>query len=1035
MGSFQIFSKRPITTFAAHFALSGSIILIQKLFFSSKPLFNALSQYDGKHSKALSLIQEENHHKSPDLGIDSLFLGFVKELFVDYQLFLLLAFFTNIIIPRILSIKAIQQYLPRYLMTNSSSKEVISQEPKNLKGRLGDLLISVVKMIISYSLIYVLFHLLWFFAFSKSLRTPQIHHALSHHLDDTRILEEKTLEKLIYDPALPPPQSTPSLPPMSLSIGDIRAVLDITAHGFILSHDGNTAFVLKGTLLRVLDMRIFHAPVMITFLQLTPTSLFDIENSLTDLLLSKDGKTLYYIHANLFEIIDVSNVEKPVLIMGFKYHKKECIVNSKSYRCNFPVTLSHDEKFLFLTRERLEIYDISNKTNPKLVNWNEKSGQLNKSLILSLAIGSDNVLYVADGNFSSYNISNFSDIKFIESYPNRDQVHQIHLSKDKKTLFLLSSTLQGDDYYTIFHHVNVSNPGSFKPIQFFLLSEHSVEHLPVILTVSPDENQFFIQVTLLEDKVKLVVLNFKEEVLWSSDQSLLPGALSMAFQSPHRIIAMMSEDKLGMLELSTNFPNKRISSLANNVVGGFNVTYGSGNVVLTDENKLIFEERGGGKMEMWDVSNVTKPVKVKTFQTSGEEYSLGYSVANKKLFVIGNEQFYVYNISSNDKSKLLKPLGSGDSWSYGEGDKGGFFEKCYPTFWKPTKDGNYLYILQMGQDTDRMKLEIKNTTDPKGMGATTASIFFETHKNYQGGGPLIFTSDQNLLFMMSVEKLQHVSIYNASNRSTIELMTSFPIRGDSYTYASLSHDDKTLFLQTKASYGYQLEIYNVTNLTNPELLSSLLLSSTENQLCLSSDSKTLYQVQPSMILILDVSDLKAPTISGLINLPYTHEDTSITLSPNGEAAFVKSRYENRVNVISITARYTLFFKREKFLLGERYKEDLMLLNFNKTLKMYDPSQRGSYKFIRSFLLTITSNQNVSNFDKREPYSISTSNSLPYWMNFNQENSVFSIEPQHENAMGNYTLCSGFSTQIPEDIFIQNGLFNLLRTECINIDIL
>ena len=1008
---------RPLKVFfqkAPSIFISGALIGIQKIFSGS--LGQNLQDHKTHPAIPKNPINEFVEEITSDQSFDwshllVQFKGAVSEAYQNYPTFMLLVFLLNIlIVVQALLSPIIQQYFSK----KSKEEKVMSPVQKSLK----DFIISAMKKAIIYTFIYLVFHLCWFavcYIFCELFFLRPYHLPLTFNEkispekfsnDHHRMLEEKgfSVQSLAAEEK--------SDEKLSLSIGKVVNSMSIDASALILSRDLKTAFVMTKYVgvLQIIDVRNFQSPVVIRSLNVR---LLQRSEGIANFLLSNDEKLLFIADFYSFEIVNISNYEQPFIIYSAT-HSLENLETSSP----FGMALTKNENFFFLlVRKSLLIYDISVKRNIKRINFAVNGVNETLKNPSSLAIGPDDRLYLtSDGALLTYDVSDVGNIKRLGCFNSTERLAKwITLSKtDKETAYIVSQAAENTEGFL--EKVDISDPESITRIESFGL-EFSVLLYPRILAMSPDESQLFISTDYDQQMLhsnKLLVVNQKERRVWDNSKSLLPMAEAIAFQSTKKILAVYN-NHIQMIELYSPFPNSRVFSLSNNVINSFNTELEAQMMGFSADEKFLFVQTSDLTTQVWDVSNPARtPSLFKTIDLGMPVISLRISQDSSKLYALGFEKTVIYDIS-NLNSTTVPVIGE---LALQE-------EKLEILDFVMTKDEKYQFLLQKRVLPQAAIISILNMTSPGLIQCRSTLVIALSPDNYIG--KILLSRDQKIFYFLS----NTIGIYNVSDRQSFQPVNAFSISSNEIglriLFAAISHDDKTLFVQTQNYNRFcKLSIYNVSDLKNPVLLSESPLpfesSVYSGQSVLSSDSRMIYFVQQGSILLIDVSDVKAPKILGVVPTIGDRHVGSFLMKSDENTAYLQIKDE--IFVVDIQARYTLFLKRENFLLGKRYMEDIMLLSFNKTKREYEPMAQNSYKFIKSSLLDVKINYN-------EHIANTVVSTLPYWLNFDKDHSLLTIEPQSENTIGTYTFCAAFSSKISGTVFVEHGLFEN-KTDSVNL---
>jgi len=241
---------------------------------------------------------------------------------------------------------------------------------------------------------------------------------------------------------------------------------------------------------------------------------------------------------------------------------------------------------------------------------------------------------------------------------------------------------------------------------------------PTILTLTPDESRVLIG--MYKDSPRgpfsiVIVVNPKEKKIWSSQQSLLPKALAIVFQSSHKMLAISSSSigGINLIELEKAFPNRRIFSLSGGVTEKVNIDSLAELMALSSDNKIVFvniEDSLEGKfsLQAWNVSNISSPILLNSFKTDKSPISVKISEDNQKLFIMDSVKTYIYDVSSLTSASLI---GSYPIYSVEEKKL-----ECTTRELVILQNGDYQYVLQTTKEhasdpIDMRSLKIINSAN------------------------------------------------------------------------------------------------------------------------------------------------------------------------------------------------------------------------------------------------------------------------------------------------------------------------------------
>ena len=209
-------------------------------------------------------------------------------------------------------------------------------------------------------------------------------------------------------------------------------------------------------------------------------------NRQTEMIFSKDDKTLFVTKHNTIEILDLHDLAKPILL-------SKIVCSKKPKDDLYDFALSSDEKYLFASNyETLLVYDISNLHKIKIVN------KLTVSGLTSLAITPDNkYLYLSGGpmygtsSIQIYNVEDVKNISHIGTYEHDG--YDLKVSPDGKILFYAI----GSNRREVLGIADISNPK--KPILLDETARHFHNRM------SPFTSARFMQVLFSTDSKKLYI--------------------------------------------------------------------------------------------------------------------------------------------------------------------------------------------------------------------------------------------------------------------------------------------------------------------------------------------------------------------------------------------------------------------------------------------------------------------------------------------------------------------------------------------------
>jgi len=969
-----------------------------------------------------SKIKQPNSSFSPLDRVQNLLL----DAYNDYFLFLFMMLVINL---SIMTISFAMKFIQRRIINSSKSQ---NQKGALLESR-DDLLLSLnfganafskhtskeklkgfTKSIILYSICYLFYQIIGFSfshlypgTFLEKNHSPILQFSLDQPDDSLvnpalkeedirmRILEEeeqKEEERL----SLLSHQNEYSERGISLAIGKILASLNTGADSIVLSKDSKTAYVIvspaKG--LKVLDLTNLQSPSVIS-----SPSLGSREQVFSHkLILSHDENTLFICNQRTLEIVNVSNPKLPKLIHKSN-HKLDQTRLGSFYTMSLAIT--KDDKTLFIGGSGLVILNVTRLEAPiEILSMNSEAHDENESSISSLALTSDGeTLYTINSSLCAYDVTDLKEMRMIYEYKTRGEANSIFLSSDERTAYIAGTT---EDDRTIIEKVDISNRKSASGISIYEHNHIAVdieEMNPIILALSPDETNLYIYFDIKQDfKYSTGLLDLNLMTGKFQDEGLVAQTSSIVFLPDKKHLLVGSESQLTVLELFLDYPNTEVFSLSNHSMSSFEIETPSETMVLSSDKKIMVFASGRnsfaleGWMEIW---NIPSGNSISSTRFDDPIISIKLSQDNKKAYLMGNMKFHIYDISDLSSPKEIGTIPNLENRYRGLID------------FAVAGDDSTAYILLKRSESEEPIMKIVNLIGNEIIGSLT---FPETAYHHQ----LVLSHDNKRLFVIQ----ENVQVFDVSNPSLLKEIISFPLVMDEaekfIVYSTLSVDEKLLFVKTRQQNGvYRLKICNISLMTEANVLNEIYLPRYQSvglPSVFSQKFDRVYSIQQGSILVIDILDLKHPKILGLIPLPNWKEGgnlNSVAISPEDKKIYILNGTE--VQVIDLQIPYTLYINQEKFFLGRRYSDNVMLLKFDQEDKRYDLVDVGNYKFIKASLMEILY---VPNSDSTKSKFLP----LLYWMNFDKENGIFSVEPKYQNDINSYTLCVTFGTKIPINAF-------------------
>jgi len=843
-------------------------------------------------------------------------------------------------------------------------------------------------------------------------KATKIHHADS--LRFSRVLEEEQGVTNINTPKTTLASVSGSLKSekASLSMGSIVSSLNLDVNGLVLSKDRRFAFVtldFYGTL-KIIDISDIEFPRVVGSLAL---NISGYSFRIKTMAFSNDEKTLYISNSKDLEIIDVTDVESPKLI-SFTASEIFNEENRNGPLRYFRTSLALDEntKTLYIGGLGLQIYDVKDPKKPILLkafqndkletDFGGEAIQRNEIYIPS----ESQLLFVANNTFDVYNIANPRDIKLLSSIETRSSVRALYPSKDSSKIFLLGTSEKKE---MVLEEVDISNQNFPSITESFNLGQSS-SYSPRILTVSPGESKFYIFQDEDYKGFELVVYDTQRRKTIKNEKVLIDKTQTMVFSEDGKTLITGSNNQFLLINLFLDYPNSEIFGSSNHLLSSFSLGSSFRHMKLSEDGQILFTSRSdpssnewhrGSLFEIWDMQDMNSPKVLSKVVCDDQIYQMIFTDNSNTIYLVGHNLIMVLDIS-NKSSPIQKLSFKTDKKAdnilrliISSNGKVGYIAR-YPF------DTGYLTSFDLS-DLSQNKIEGLATLDKK---LTTYNCRF-------------FFKDESTLILLDKE----ITIYDVSNPSAFVEIASIPFgANEPIPYINshvLSNDKKTLFVETYDQNQFiKLRIYDVSVRSKPHFVSETSfsrfdpLSNAKPSFSLSPDMKSGYIFQEDSLVRVDLRNLKQPRISGIIHLNQSLDEEiwDSQFSPDGKKIFIVG--QNTIHVLNSNIKHTLYLKKEKFGLGEKYSDDVTVLALNGTAD-YNLLDKKSYKIIKLSLLDMKVVPNKYELDM-------VSSILPSWMTFDSQNNILSIEPKKQRDLGMYTFQSAISRKIPLDAFNNLG---------------
>jgi len=780
----------------------------------------------------------------------------------------------------------------------------------------------------------------------------------------------------------------------------------MSAYSIVLSNDGNTAFVslTRSGNLKIIDVSNIESPTVVNTMKLRPVDFPFLGKFLS---LSPDGKTLFASNMHRLEIIDISDLEVPILLGELEDEvmtKRLSPIRGITLEYRVSMALSKDNQTLYVGGLGLQIIDISDLRKPRIFSSNSTllERETDKLYRTEIALSSDReILYLANGTLGIYNISNPRILRPIGSYSLSSSyfISSVFLSKKLKIAYIAAFIPDGE---TIYEKIDISDLA--KPVRLASYNlNHKSPRAPYILGLCGNENLAFILVYKDYFYQEVGVFHLTKGEFRLEAASLIIRTTSLVIlPDESNIMIAQNAARFMAVELFAAYPNKRIFSFSNNSIGHLttrtdvpitsNILFSDGNTLLTKRgdsfnSKYIFE--------LVNVSDYSNPTLLGSFEEKNDLRNVKLLEQAKRAVIF----FQWSGLSLFDLSDLTQPTLIGKfslSTSFASVLDAHFSSDAKRGFVISTDNQRLwmLWIIDFSEATDFQNGQVLKEID-----------FADSIEK------VLLTKNNNILLLLG----NKITVFNVTDlHKPFQVSTIFADQDGEATSvksAALSSDEKTLFARVYINSRYCLKIYDVRDFSAIRPLGELTLPSVpvsqDKDLIFSSDEKTAYLgTTGGYLLAINISNRTSPFVQGTFYLPDVSDLRAVQLAKDDKTLFYA--VNNTLRISSLAVPHTLYLDTESVRLGQKYSETVSLFKLNKTSQEYGMFG-DSHKFIKASLFEIKINPS-----KRAPDC--TYLPLPYWMSFDKENQIFTVEPKKQQNLGTYTFYSAFSTKLPENAF-------------------
>ena len=843
----------------------------------------------------------------------------------------------------------------------------------------------------------------------KSPYYPQIHQPTT-----MRTLEEQSSQSKLQNP------SPPCSEQLSLSVGREMSSVTTNPAAMVSSKNGKILYTLEplNEVLKILDISNIKAPKTVSILSLYRGFPF---RYYTTLYLSEEEKILFVSNFHYLQIVDISNPKSPTLVAA----KEDPGAIEEIYFRTAPslykvnIDISQDKKTLFVAGIGLQTFNITNISNPILLESSMKEDELPST---SLAL-IENQLVFLDGTLQIYDVSNPTNRSLITEFETINPASSLILTNNKKIAYVLCYKMFND---IKLEKIDLSHPRSPSRIKTYTLGFQS-KGSPVIVATSPCNRYIFISIlTSFQLETELRVFDTIDEKVFYHNNSFIKSALTLTFIPNTNYIATSAKKQeedpnTRFFEFFPNFLDRKVFDLSEGIIEKFSIKELANAFQFSTDHQIMFISTGNtlysreSSLEILNVSNFSSMTTLGSYShhnASEKVLSSFISQDNTRavLYVTGGIRIF-------DISNFSSPLALG-------------YQNHSDSFqdWIVFKDASIIITLrnhQIFEKDDRGTSRAKNFANIRIFNASMPTKIFEiasaseqTSSNY-----FSFTLSKNeKILYLAHSQLVVYDLTNLSNPKKITAITYNDENSIEYTHTCMISPDETILAVriTDGNYMSKFKFFNISNASQPVYISEITVPHRlrgyfgMKDAAFSLNDNLIYTIQQENLLILDISEIQNPKIFGVMPnfaINATNPASSIQMDPDGKTINLMD-YQGTFYRMSLQLPETLYLKQEGFRLGEKYSDTLNILKQNQA-KEYDLLNANNYRLIKSHLLNFK-------VPKSQYFANQVKSSLPSWMNIDAENNLLTIEPKSLNDIDSYTVCSSFSYKLPRNAFTALG---------------
>lgn len=686
-----------------------------------------------------------------------------------------------------------------------------------------------------------------------------------------------------------------------------------------------------------------------------------------------------------FIVMDISDISKPSFAFGLV--PNGLIINFGE--------VTQDNSLLFMTDNgKTSIYNITNRANPQLIS--------------TLSKGTNNIkigklrpfVYVAGlGDHACvFDISNIRSPVFLSCFTsNSATVENVELSPDEKTAFICGSS-------GMVHIVNVSNPSS--PVQLSTFTVNSPKRTALIndsYLLVADSNKGLIVLdvrnrsnptSLYNDNLGISEYDIAVDFTIDGNYAyFLVGGLNVIrvydltmmnqislmtqIYTPTKCYDIkLSRDKvhffivcgssgLVVYELfQLRYNLDKIFAMPSILSTTFTNDWGKG-ILLTKDEKYLVYANDQTSYRVYDITTNPPTLRVTGAFLTPNARGMAITPDEKYIFMGSyNRGVYVFNFANRPSMSLVTII------SY-SGDQGVDIVSL-------SADGRILYFSGGGI------IRIYNVTNP------AAPVVLSTLAVSGSFSYSLLSPDQNNLFVSAGTRNY---VINVSNVRAPVVQSTVPLI-DRIT--AINKNGMLALAVGSALFG----IVDISNRSNPILVSKLSFSGPNDAQFSVDEKKALIADQNGGIKILDITDIYNPT---LIMVAKFGNVAYLKVSKDGNKIYTAGYDRNfRVGTLNIPPPIGIMIP-QNLLLGETYDGIIKVLAITGDKVTYTPCS-FSYKLNRLSIYSLDSSA-------AETYA-----GLPTWMSIESKNGIYSFTPNSADQIGIYYLYIVVAKPIPTNVF-------------------